>query len=160
MLNVLRDKLGQELKDVQELVSVSQGDIRNFRSNREYPLVIIPFRPLQHMYTWRIRSPHCKLQLFILKREGLWSLMCTIPGSTASIQKSAKNFLNSNGRRNRIPARLSDAISQKSQSTKSIRTLPQLLSSARIRAKSSSRKKLSRSRCLTTPTLTCAHSFC
>jgi ubiquinone/menaquinone biosynthesis C-methylase UbiE len=51
MLNVLRDKLTHELKDVQELVSVSHGDIRNFRSNREYPLVIIPFRPLQHMYT-------------------------------------------------------------------------------------------------------------
>jgi SAM-dependent methyltransferase len=51
MLNVLQDKLRQELKDVRELVSISQGDIRNFRSNREYPLVIIPFRPLQHMYT-------------------------------------------------------------------------------------------------------------
>jgi SAM-dependent methyltransferase len=51
MLSVLRGKLGQELKDVQELVSVSHGDIRNFRSNREYPLVIIPFRPLQHMHT-------------------------------------------------------------------------------------------------------------
>jgi ubiquinone/menaquinone biosynthesis C-methylase UbiE len=51
MLNVLQDKLQQEVKDVRELVSVSQGDIRNFRSNQEYPLVIIPFRPLQHMHT-------------------------------------------------------------------------------------------------------------
>jgi SAM-dependent methyltransferase len=51
MLNVLQDKLRQEPKDVRELVSVGHGDIRNFRSNREYPLVIIPFRPLQHMYT-------------------------------------------------------------------------------------------------------------
>jgi len=51
MLSVLQEKLRQELKDVRELVSASHGDIRNFRSNREYPLVIIPFRPLQHMYT-------------------------------------------------------------------------------------------------------------
>ena len=50
MLKVLQDKLQRELKDVRELVSVSHGDIRNFRSNREYPLVIMPFRPLQHMY--------------------------------------------------------------------------------------------------------------
>jgi SAM-dependent methyltransferase len=51
MLDVLQGKLRQELKDVRELVSASQGDIRSFRSNREYPLVIIPFRPLQHMFT-------------------------------------------------------------------------------------------------------------
>ena len=51
MLNVLQDKLRQEPKDVRELVSTAHGDIRNFRSNREYSLVIIPFRPLQHMYT-------------------------------------------------------------------------------------------------------------
>ena len=51
MLNVLQHKLRQEPKDVQELVSVIQGDIRDFRSNRQYALVIIPFRPLQHMYT-------------------------------------------------------------------------------------------------------------
>ncbi len=51
MLDVLQDKLRQELKDVRELVSTSHGDIRSFRSKRDYPLVIIPFRPLQHMYT-------------------------------------------------------------------------------------------------------------
>ena len=51
MLSVLEDKLRQEPKDVRELVSVFRADIKNFRSNREYPLVIIPFRPLQHMYS-------------------------------------------------------------------------------------------------------------
>src|SRR4029077_6323479 len=51
MLSVLQNKLRQEPKEVRELVSAAHGDIRNFRSNREYPLVIIPFRPLQHMYT-------------------------------------------------------------------------------------------------------------
>lgn len=51
MLEVLHDKLRQEPKDVRELVSVMHGDMRTFRSNRQYPLVLIPFRPLQHMYT-------------------------------------------------------------------------------------------------------------
>jgi SAM-dependent methyltransferase len=51
MLDVLRKKVAQEPKDVRELVSVHEGDIRSFRSNTKYPLVIIPFRPLQHMYT-------------------------------------------------------------------------------------------------------------
>lgn len=51
MLEVLQEKLRQEPKDVRELVSVTPGDMRNFRSNRQYPLVIIPFRPLQHMYS-------------------------------------------------------------------------------------------------------------
>lgn len=51
MLDVLRENLRREPKDARELVSLFPGDIRSFRSNREYPLVIIPFRPLQHMFT-------------------------------------------------------------------------------------------------------------
>lgn len=51
MLDVLREHLRREPKDARELVSLFEGDIRSFRSNREYPLVIIPFRPLQHMFT-------------------------------------------------------------------------------------------------------------
>jgi len=71
MLNVLRDKLGQELKDVQELVSVSHGDIRNFRSNREYPLAIIPFRPLQHMYTVEDQVAALQTAAFHLEPGGI-----------------------------------------------------------------------------------------
>jgi len=70
MLDVLRDKLRQELKDVRELVSVSHGDIRNFRSNREYPLVIIPFRPLQHMYTVEDQVAALQTAAFHLERGG------------------------------------------------------------------------------------------
>jgi SAM-dependent methyltransferase len=70
MLNVLQDKLRQELKDVQELVSVSHGDIRDFRSNREYPLVIIPFRPLQHMYTVEDQLAALQTAAFHLENGG------------------------------------------------------------------------------------------
>ena len=70
MLNVLQDKLRQELKDVRELVSTSHGDIRSFRSNREYPLVIIPFRPLQHMYTVEDQVAALQTAAFHLKGGG------------------------------------------------------------------------------------------
>jgi SAM-dependent methyltransferase len=70
MLNVLEDKLRQEPKDVRELVSTAHGDIRSFRSNREYPLVIIPFRPLQHMYTVEDQLAALQTAAFHLEPEG------------------------------------------------------------------------------------------
>jgi len=70
MLNVLQDKLRQEPKDIRELVSFAHGDIRNFRSNRGYPLVIIPFRPLQHMYTVEEQVAALQTGAFHLEGEG------------------------------------------------------------------------------------------
>jgi ubiquinone/menaquinone biosynthesis C-methylase UbiE len=70
MLNVLQDKLRQELKDVRELVSTSHGDIRHFRSNRVYPLVIIPFRPLQHMHTVEDQIAALQTAVFHLESGG------------------------------------------------------------------------------------------
>lgn len=71
MLNVLRQNLQREPKDVRELVSVVEGDIRSFRSNREYPLVIIPFRPLQHMYTVDDQVAALKTAAFHLESDGI-----------------------------------------------------------------------------------------
>lgn len=71
MLNVLRKNLQREPKDVKELVSVVEGDIRAFRSNRQYPLVIIPFRPLQHMYTVEEQVAALKTAAFHLEEEGI-----------------------------------------------------------------------------------------
>lgn len=51
MLGVLRSQLAQEPHEVREHVTVREGDMRNFRLERKFPLVLIPFRPLQHMYT-------------------------------------------------------------------------------------------------------------
>ena len=31
--------------------TLHEGDMRSFRLPKKYPLVIIPFRPMQHMYT-------------------------------------------------------------------------------------------------------------
>ena len=51
MLAQLEHKLAREPQHIRELVEIASGDLRSYRSRRKYALVIIPFRPLQHMYT-------------------------------------------------------------------------------------------------------------
>jgi SAM-dependent methyltransferase len=51
MLDQLQQKLAREPQHVRERATTSVGDLRSYRSERKYALVIIPFRPLQHMYT-------------------------------------------------------------------------------------------------------------
>jgi SAM-dependent methyltransferase len=51
MLEVLNQNLARESQEVREKVSVHEGDMRTFRLNRKFPLVMIPFRPMQHMFT-------------------------------------------------------------------------------------------------------------
>lgn len=71
MLSALRKNLQREPKDVRELVSVIEGDMRTFRSNRQYPLVIIPFRPVQHLYTVEDQLAAFKTAAFHLEDEGV-----------------------------------------------------------------------------------------
>jgi SAM-dependent methyltransferase len=51
MLDVLNQNLNRESTEVRQRISVHEGDMRNFRLNRRFPLVMIPFRPMQHMFT-------------------------------------------------------------------------------------------------------------
>lgn len=51
MLETLRRNLSGEPTDVRQRVTIFEGDMRSFRLNRRFPLVIIPFRPMQHMFT-------------------------------------------------------------------------------------------------------------
>jgi SAM-dependent methyltransferase len=51
MLHVLNQNLAREPEQVRQRVSVHEGDMRTFRLNRKFPLVMIPFRPMQHMFT-------------------------------------------------------------------------------------------------------------
>jgi SAM-dependent methyltransferase len=51
MLNVFETQLQREPSEVRSRVSVYEGDMRRFRLGRKFPLVIIPFRPMQHMLT-------------------------------------------------------------------------------------------------------------
>lgn len=51
MLGILRETLAQEAPAVRAKVMLHAGDMRDFRLDRRFPLVTIPFRPLQHMHT-------------------------------------------------------------------------------------------------------------
>ena len=51
MLGLLDEKLAREEPSVRNRVSLHAGDMRDLRLSRKFPLVTIPFRPMQHMYT-------------------------------------------------------------------------------------------------------------
>ena len=51
MLSVLRGKLEAEPAEVRGRVELVQGDMRSERLGRLFSLVVIPFRPMQHMYS-------------------------------------------------------------------------------------------------------------
>jgi SAM-dependent methyltransferase len=79
MLNVLHAKLESEAKDVAEMVSIFEGDMRSFRSNQEFPLIIIPFRPLQHMYTIEDQRAALETAAFHLEDDGVLAFNVFFP---------------------------------------------------------------------------------
>jgi SAM-dependent methyltransferase len=53
MLDVCRQALAAEPDEVRARVELVQGDLRDFDLDREFPLIISPFRPFQHLITVR-----------------------------------------------------------------------------------------------------------
>lgn len=51
MLNVLQQNLAREPEEVRQRVTVREDDMRTLPLGREFPLVLIPFRAMQHMFT-------------------------------------------------------------------------------------------------------------
>ena len=51
MLEILKTKLAREPHEVRGRVTPHSGDMREVRLDRKFALVIMPFRPLQHMHT-------------------------------------------------------------------------------------------------------------
>ncbi len=51
MLGILKKALSEEIPAIRQKVTLHEGDMREFRLDARYPLVIIPFRPLQHLLT-------------------------------------------------------------------------------------------------------------
>lgn len=51
MLRVLKERLASEPASIGKKVHLHEGDMRRFRLARKFPLVLMPFRPLQHMHT-------------------------------------------------------------------------------------------------------------
>lgn len=50
LLGILRNKIKSEPQEVQDRVSLHQGDMRNFSLVKTYNLITVPFRPLQHLF--------------------------------------------------------------------------------------------------------------
>jgi SAM-dependent methyltransferase len=51
MLQILQNSLDREPLEVRQRVTLHEGDMRDFRLGAQFRLVIIPFRPMQHMHT-------------------------------------------------------------------------------------------------------------
>jgi hypothetical protein len=71
MLDQLQRKLAQEPQHVRELAATSSGDLRSYRSEGKYALVIVPFRPLQHLYTVQDQLAALNTAAFHLASGGL-----------------------------------------------------------------------------------------
>jgi len=51
LLEILKDKLAKEPVEVQKRVALHRGDMRDFNLGKQYDLITVPFRPLQHLYS-------------------------------------------------------------------------------------------------------------
>jgi SAM-dependent methyltransferase len=70
MLAVLRRNLAREAHEVRERVTIHEGDMRNFRLEKKFALVTIPFRPMQHMYTVQDQVAALTTAAFHLREDG------------------------------------------------------------------------------------------
>jgi SAM-dependent methyltransferase len=70
MLEILKTKLASEPQAVREKVALYSGDMREARLDRKFALVIIPFRPLQHMHTLDDQIAALRTAAFHLTDEG------------------------------------------------------------------------------------------
>ena len=71
MLRILRAYLETEPAQVRERVTLTEGDMRTFRLDKKFQLVIIPFRPMQHMYTTEDQVNALKTAAFHLNETGI-----------------------------------------------------------------------------------------
>ena len=71
MLEILRNHIAAEPIEVQKRIGLHQGDMRNFRGQSKYPLVMIPFRPMQHMYTVEDQIQALETAKFHLQDDGI-----------------------------------------------------------------------------------------
>jgi SAM-dependent methyltransferase len=71
MLRVLKQQLTSEPQEVRERIHLYEGDMRQFRLDRKYPLAIIPFRPMQHMQTVEDQVNALTTAAFHLREGGI-----------------------------------------------------------------------------------------
>jgi len=104
MLDQLEQKLAREPRHVRELAGISIGDLRSYRSERKYPLVIIPFRPLQHMYTVEDQRAALHTAAFHLAPGGLLAFDVFYPRFESLLASVGQEMLELQWTRNNDPA--------------------------------------------------------
>ncbi len=93
MLQVLRTYLEQEAPEVRNRVSISEGDMRSLRLDQKFPLIIIPFRPLQHMYTVEDQVKALQTAAFHLQDDGILAFDVFYPKFERLVGGMGKEFL-------------------------------------------------------------------
>jgi SAM-dependent methyltransferase len=79
MLGVLKTHLKHEPREVRRNVQLHRGDMREFRLKKKYPLVIMPFRPLQHMSTVDDQVRALTSATFHLDKNGVFAFDVFFP---------------------------------------------------------------------------------
>ena len=69
-LGILKAKLQKEPPEVQKRVTLFQHDMKTFSLERRFKLIIIPFRPMQHLYTIDEQIQALSLAQQHLKKDG------------------------------------------------------------------------------------------
>jgi SAM-dependent methyltransferase len=73
MLRVLKSRLAGEPPEVRKKAHLHKGDMRRFRLKKKFPLVIVPFRPLQHMFTLKEQLSALETAAFHLQPKGIFA---------------------------------------------------------------------------------------
>jgi SAM-dependent methyltransferase len=71
MLRVLKSSIENEPSQIRRRITLHEGDLRNFRLRKKYPLVIIPFRPLHYMHTVQDQLNALTTAAFHLQKNGI-----------------------------------------------------------------------------------------
>jgi SAM-dependent methyltransferase len=71
MLRVLKSHIENEPAEIRRRITLHEGDMRYLRLREKFPLVIIPFRPLQHMYTLQDQLKALTNAAFHLQKNGI-----------------------------------------------------------------------------------------
>lgn len=73
MLKILKSRIAAESPEIRKRIHLRKGDMRRFRLGRKFPLVLMPFRPLQHMHTVPDQVAALRTAAAHLDRRGLFA---------------------------------------------------------------------------------------
>jgi SAM-dependent methyltransferase len=71
MLRVLKSHIEKQPADIRRRITLHEGDMRHFRLRKKFPLVMIPFRPLQHMCTLQDQLNALTTAAIHLQKKGI-----------------------------------------------------------------------------------------